>query len=190
MSALDATPPFMPSRRPRTADTFGTGCTPTVRPEVPMFESCCSPRESAHVLRARYGLPVELYADRPLLTLGAAVEALTLPEPLGRQVLDRLSELPSTPVIADPRDRRWTFLVAPPLPNHRVPQRLRTFLQGYSVTLPAPGTRIMLPTSDQPGGWHWADEPEPGGLRLPHRAVALSAVRRAILEGPPARLTG
>ncbi|GAB2445338.1 hypothetical protein [Nocardia tengchongensis] len=149
-----------------------------------MFESCCSPHESAHVLRARYGLPVELYADRPLLTVGVAVGALTLPEPLGRQVLHRLSWLPATPVIADPRDRRWTFLVAPPLPNHPVPQRLQIFLRGHSVTVPESGSRIMLPTSDQPPGWHWANEPQPGELRLPYRAMVLAAVRLSILEGP------
>ncbi|MFE3755191.1 hypothetical protein ACFXO9_12850 [Nocardia tengchongensis] len=136
------------------------------------------------MLRARYGLPVELYADRPLLTIGAAAEALIVPEPLGRQVLTRLSWLPSAPVIADPRDRSWTFLIAPPLPYHPIPQRLRTFLQRHAVRVPDRGSRIMLPSSDQPPGWHWASEPEPGALRLPYRAMALAAVRLSILEHP------
>ncbi|GAB0101310.1 hypothetical protein JMUB6875_02740 [Nocardia sp. JMUB6875] len=149
-----------------------------------MFESCCSTHESAHLLRARYGLPVEMFADRPLITIGAAIEALTLPEPLARQVRLRVSWVPSAPAIADPRDRRWTFLVAPPLPYHAVPQRLRRFLQDHGVTIPARGSRILLPTSDEPSGWHWAGEPEPGRLCLPHRAVLLAAVRLAILQGP------
>lgn len=149
-----------------------------------MFESCCSPHESAHLLRARYGLPVQLYADRPLITVGAAVEALTVPEPLGRRVLARLDWLPSAPVIADPRDRRWTFLVTPPLPNHLVPQRLRLFLQSHAVTVPERGSRILLPADDRPCGWHWANEPEPGRLRLPHRAMVLAALRLSILERP------
>ncbi|WP_433565067.1 hypothetical protein ACQP1O_07090 [Nocardia sp. CA-151230] len=136
------------------------------------------------MLRARYGLPVEMYADRPLLTVGAAVEALALPESLGGRVRLRLSWLPSTPVVADPRDRFWTFLVAPPLPYHPVPQRLRTFLQENGVTMPDRGSHIMLPTSDHEPGWHWANEPEPGRLGLPHRAVVLAAIRLSILQGP------
>ncbi|QLY30448.1 hypothetical protein [Nocardia huaxiensis] len=43
-----------------------------------MFESCCSPHESAHLLRARYGLPIEMFADRPLVTVGPAIAALDL----------------------------------------------------------------------------------------------------------------
>ncbi|WP_230464797.1 hypothetical protein [Nocardia seriolae] len=166
------------------ADTSAPGALTVAHPEVPMYESCCSPHEAAHVLRARYGLPVEMYADRPLLTIGAAVEALGVPRTLGEQVRERLSWVPSIPVIADPRERGWTFLIAPPLPYHPVPQRLRIFLQGYGVTLPGRGSRIMLPTSDREPGWHWVSEPEQGRLRLPHRAIVLAAVRLAILQGP------
>ncbi|GAB2544128.1 hypothetical protein [Nocardia heshunensis] len=149
-----------------------------------MYESCCSPHESAHVLRSRYGLPVEMYADRPLVTVGAAIEALQLPQALGAQVRTRLSWVPSTPVIADPRNRCWTFLLAPPLPYHPVPQRLRTFLRAHDVTVPERGGRIMLPTTDRAPGWRWVSEPEPGSLCLPHRSVVLAAVRLAILDGP------
>lgn len=156
-----------------------------------MFESCCSPHESAHLLRARYGLPVEMFADRPFLTSGPQVEAITLPAELGRQVLERLQlgrqmpegpeYLPQSPVVADPRGRRWTILTSPPLPYHPLPQQLQRRLLAHRVTFPQPGSRVMLPTTDQPLGWHWICEPEPGALRLPHRTVVLGAIRLSIL---------
>lgn len=148
-----------------------------------MFESCRSPHESAHLLRGRYGLPVELFADRPFLTTGPTVEVIRIPERLCRYVRDELSHVPATPAVADPRDRNWAFLVAPPIPYHAVPQQLRRRLLAHGVTVPETGARVMLPISDFPLGWHWACEPEPGRLRLPHRAVVLGAVRRAILQG-------
>ncbi|MFC9996803.1 hypothetical protein [Nocardia sp. NPDC127526] len=148
-----------------------------------MFESCCSPYDSAHLLRVRYGLPVEVFADRPYLTIGRTVEALGLPADLGRHVRDALAHRPATPVIADPRDRRWMFLVAPPLPYHRVPAPLQHRLLAHGVSVPQSGTRIMLPRTDGPGSWHWACEPVPGPLVIPHRATVLSAVRQAILQG-------
>ncbi|MFB7722786.1 MULTISPECIES: hypothetical protein [unclassified Nocardia] len=158
-----------------------------------MFESCCSPHESAHLLRARYGLPVEMFANRPFLSVGPMLEAITLPAGLGRRVLERLrvgrelleraEQLPRPPVIADPRGRRWTLLTAPPAPYHPLPQQLLRRLHAHAVELPEPGTRIMLPTTDLPLGWHWASEPEPGTMRLPHRTVALGAVRLSILAG-------
>lgn len=148
-----------------------------------MFESCRSPHESAHLLRGRYGLPVELFADRPFLTTGPTVEVIRIPERLCRSVRDELAHLPATPAVADPRDWNWAFLVAPPIPYHVVPQQLRRRLRAHGVTMPETGARVMLPISDYPLGWHWACEPEPGRLRLPHRAVVLGAVRRAILQG-------
>ncbi|WP_067830305.1 hypothetical protein [Nocardia inohanensis] len=149
-----------------------------------MFESCCSPHESAHLLRARFGLPVETFADRPYLTMGSPIEAIELPAELGEQVRGRLTGLPSTPVIADPRDRRWTFLVAAPIPYHVVPLRMRRLLTAYGVTFSVPGARVRLPSSDRAGDWHWASEPTPGRLVIPQRAVILQMIRRLILEGP------
>ncbi|MFE3190792.1 hypothetical protein ACFXHA_17410 [Nocardia sp. NPDC059240] len=127
---------------------------------------------------------MEMYADRPLVTVGAAIEALHLPEALAERVRLRLSWVPSTPIIADPRNRFRIFLVAPPLPYHPIPPRLRTFLREHGVTVPERGGRIMLPTTDRAPGWTWVSEPEPGGLRLPHRSLVLAAVRLAILHGP------
>ncbi|MBF6131634.1 hypothetical protein IU501_01270 [Nocardia otitidiscaviarum] len=148
-----------------------------------MFESCRSPHESAHLLRVRYGFPVELFADRPYLTVGRAVEAIGLPQRLGRHVRDQLAGLPATPAVADPRGRNWWFLVAPPTPYHAVPQRLLGRLRAHGVTVPAAGGKVMLPVSDYRLGWHWACEPEPGRLSLPHRAMVLNAARSAILRG-------
>ncbi|WP_067547871.1 hypothetical protein [Nocardia crassostreae] len=148
-----------------------------------MFESCCSPYESAHLLRTRYGLPVEVFADRPYLTTGRTVETVNLPAELGRRVRLALSDRSATPVIADPRELRWLFLVAPPTPYHPVPNPLLRRLLAYGASVPQPGSRIMLPREDGPEGWHWACEPEPGPLSLPHRVVVLTAVRQAILQG-------
>lgn len=160
------------------------GCTPHRLPEVPMFESCCSPHESAHLLHSRFGLPVEMFAARLYLTSGDQVEAIEIPAGMGAQVRDRLAELPATPAVADPRDRRWAFLVAAPTPYHGVPVRMRSLLTAYGVTFPARGSRVMLPSSDHPADWHWVSEPKPGHLVIPHRAVVLQAIRKVILEGP------
>ncbi|MEV6770267.1 hypothetical protein AB0N05_16755 [Nocardia sp. NPDC051030] len=147
-----------------------------------MFESCHSPFDAAHLLRARYGLPVELFADRPFLISGRTVEAIALPTPLARQVRNRLIDLPSIPAIADPRNRRWTFLVTPPIPYHPVPQQLQSRLTAHGATLPRRGDRIMLPLTDYQLACHWASEPEPGHLRMPHRATIISALRATILD--------
>ncbi len=149
-----------------------------------MFESCCSPHESAHLLRARYGLPVKLFADRLYLTTGPDLEAIVVPRTLGEQVRARLAYLSQpTPAVVDPRNRHWTFLTARPTPHHAVPQPLQRRLGHHGVTLPQPGSRVMLPRSDDTLGWRWACEPTPGDLHLPHRALVLGAIRLAILEG-------
>ncbi|MEV4205004.1 hypothetical protein [Nocardia salmonicida] len=149
-----------------------------------MFESCCSPHESAHLLRARYGLPVELFADRLYLTTGHNVEAIVVPSGLSEQVRARLAHLPqATPAIVDPRNRYCTFLTAPTMPYHTVPQPIQRRLGFQGVTVPQPGTRVMLPRSDDQFGWHWACEPTPGRLRLPHRSLVLAAIHLSIHEG-------
>ncbi|GAB4584887.1 hypothetical protein [Nocardia sp. IFM 10818] len=148
-----------------------------------MFESCCSPYDSAHLLRVRYGLPVQVFADRPYLTTGNTVETVCLPAELGRRVRDALAHRGATPVIADPRDRQWRFLVAPPIPYQPVPDALQRRLSAHGASVPQPGTRIMLPRTDGPGGWHWACEPAAGPLLIPRRTTVLSAVRDAILQG-------
>ncbi|WP_157556331.1 hypothetical protein [Nocardia acidivorans] len=127
---------------------------------------------------------MKLFADRLYLTTGPDLEAIVVPRTLGEQVRARLAYLSQpTPAVVDPRNRHWTFLTARPTPHHAVPQPLQRRLGHHGVTLPQPGSRVMLPRSDDTLGWRWACEPTPGDLHLPHRALVLGAIRLAILEG-------
>ncbi|MBB5912624.1 hypothetical protein BJY24_001491 [Nocardia transvalensis] len=146
-----------------------------------MFESCHSPTDVAHLLRARFGFPVRLFAGRPFLSCGGRVDAVSMPAELGRQVRERLRAAPATPAVADPRNRRWVFLTATPQPYYDVTQHLR--LTAYEVAVLTAGRRVMLPASDYPLGWHWASEPVPGPLLLPARAMVLRAVRESLPIG-------
>lgn len=137
-----------------------------------MFESCCTPHDVAHLLRARYGLPVRLDAHRPTVVCDARITALDVPAPLAARVLDALPDRPA-PVITNPRGTVWTFLVHRTGPvDHERRRRLRR----RGVALRAPGRRVLLPVGD--GGFGWACEPEPGPLRLPGRATVLDTLDR------------
>ncbi len=90
-----------------------------------MFESCCTPYDVAHLLRARYGLPVRLDAHRPTVVCDARITALDVPAPLAARVLDALPDRPA-PVITNPRGTVWTFLVHRTGPvDHERRRRLR-----------------------------------------------------------------
>lgn len=148
-----------------------------------MFESCCSPHESAHLLRTRYGLPVQQSGEELYLVNGSPVEVIGLPADLGRLLCAHLAHLPATPAVADPHDRHWIFLVAAPTPFHPVPLRLRHLLIAHRAVFPGPGTHIPLPSDDHIQGWHWASTPRPGRLCVPSRPAVLDAVCRLILRG-------
>ncbi|MRH88068.1 hypothetical protein GFY24_11545 [Nocardia sp. SYP-A9097] len=127
---------------------------------------------------------MELFADRLYLTTGQELEAIVVPTGLSERVRARLGYLAQpTPAVVDPRNRRWTFLTTPPAPYHDVPQPLQRRLECQGVSLSQPGTRVMLPRSDDSIGWRWACEPAPGQLRLPQRGLVLGAIRLSILEG-------
>lgn len=143
-----------------------------------MFECCHSPTEVAHLLRHQYGLPVQLLAGRPMVTTGSVLAALVMPPELGRKVLATLDRGYTTPVIADPGERTWTFLVAPPSPAAPVEIPVRCSLAGHQVTVVPGGRHVLLPTTDSPLGWHWAGEPAPGVLRLPPRSAVINAVHQ------------
>jgi hypothetical protein len=147
-----------------------------------MFESCHTPYEVAHLLRMRYGFPVELFAGRPFVTCGPTIEAIAMPAGLGRRVRATLRDAPTVPAVADPRNQRCVFLVAPPHPYRGVDQRFHRPLALHGVIALPFGHRVLLPTSDYPLGWHWVGEPSPGPLRLPCRATLLSAAREAIRQ--------
>jgi hypothetical protein len=106
-----------------------------------MFEGCHSPHEVARLLRHRYGLPVQLLAGRPTITTGSIIGAIVMPPELGRKVLAQLNRNHAAPVIADPAERTWTFLVAPPSPARPVEVPARRCLAGHGVTV-VPGGRM------------------------------------------------
>jgi len=138
-----------------------------------MFESCCTPYDIAHVLKSRYGLPVEL-DTYPTLVCGARIGAIDIPASLAGAVLDRVAaDQPPTPVIRNPRDTVWTFLVRPIGPITTARQRQ---LAESGISLRAPGRRVILPVTDGGFGWRWASEPTPGRLRLPQRLTILEAI--------------
>ncbi|WP_378734784.1 hypothetical protein [Nocardia brasiliensis] len=143
-----------------------------------MFERCQSPLEIAHLLRHLYGLPVQLVAGRPMVTTGSILGAIVMPPELGREVLAALDHTPPAPVIADPGDRSWTFLVAPPSPARPVEVPVRRGLAAHQVVVVPGGRNIMLPTTDSALGWHWAAEPTPGALRMPPRTAVIDAVHQ------------
>ncbi|MEV0296351.1 hypothetical protein [Nocardia sp. NPDC050710] len=150
-----------------------------------MFESCHTPHDAAHLLRHRYGLPVELAALRPTVTCGSHISAVDMPAQLGYRVLDLLDERHPAPAVANPRDTAWTFLVAPPQPSTLLkPEQIRRFAD-HRVAVRSIGQRVMLPVSDRGHGWRWASEPRRGTLRLPPRTAVLDAVERLIDGGEP-----
>ncbi|MBF6213468.1 hypothetical protein IU433_13575 [Nocardia puris] len=143
-----------------------------------MFESCHTPHEAAHLLRHRYGLPVQLLAGRPVVTTGTILGAIVMPPDLGERVLAALDRTGHAPVIADPGERTWTFLVNPPSPVTPVDPHVRRTLAGHGVTVVPGGRHVLLPSTDSPQGWHWAGEPGSGVLRMPPRAAVIRAVHQ------------
>jgi hypothetical protein len=151
-----------------------------------MFERCHSPHEIAHLLRHQYGLPVQLLAGRPMITTGSILGAVVMPPELGGKVLATLDRTFTAPVVADPGERTWTFLVAPPSPANPVDISVRRRLAGHQVTVIPSGRHVLLPTTDSQLGWHWAGEPAPGILRMPPRSAVINAVHQVTTMPAPA----
>ncbi|RJO76827.1 hypothetical protein D5S18_11385 [Nocardia panacis] len=141
-----------------------------------MFELCRSPHDIVDLLRYQFGLPVQLVAGRPMIATGSVLSAVVMPAALGTPVLAALDCDYIAPVVADPGDRTWTFLVTPPAPALPVEVPLRRALAVHAVTIVPAGRNLMLPCTDSPQGWHWAATPTPALLRLPPRSTILSAV--------------
>ncbi|WP_216897083.1 hypothetical protein [Nocardia alni] len=146
-----------------------------------MFESCYTPDDVAHVLRNRHGLPVELEAYRPTIVSGSRIGAISLPMELGYRVLNLLPDRP-VPVVGNPPDTIWTFLVGSVFP----PLLARTVRRwaARGVTVHARGHRVLMPMSDSGLGWRWACAPEAGPLRLPSRGQVLDAAELLLAMGP------
>lgn len=151
-----------------------------------MFETCYSPHDVAHLLRHRYGLPVELSESRPTVVCGARLDAVDMPALLGSRVLEILRDSDIGPVVANPRDTTWTFLIAPPTRPTTTPD-----LTAYGVRVRASGRRVILPMSDRGFGWRWAREPLPGSLRLPAGSAVSAAIEQLTdVIAPPSNRYG
>lgn len=140
-----------------------------------VFESCCTPVDIAHLLRRRYSLPAEPAVGHVTLVTGADLGAVDMRADVGASVLSLLQEQAALPVIADPRNRTWTFLVdvSRSRAGELGPSHGTQFLE---VSVRALGSRVFLPMTDTGSGWRWVREPLPGRLRLPALSEVLDAV--------------
>ncbi len=146
-----------------------------------VFESCCTSADVVHVLRLRYGFPIDLVAHRPTILCGERVGAVSMPIHLGYRVLDLVVDRP-VPVVSNPRDTVWTFLVGPAFAPVG-PYRLRRLAE-CGIAVHDRGHRVMMPMSDTGFGWRWACEPAAGALRLPPRVQVLDAAESLLDSGP------
>ncbi|MBB5915740.1 hypothetical protein BJY24_004652 [Nocardia transvalensis] len=80
---------------------------------------------------------------------------MTMPAPVGAKVLAAVP-MP-IPVLGDPRESRWTFLVRPNCP---VPSCLAEVLADREVTVADRGRVVMLPRSDRGWGARWVSQPD------------------------------
>lgn len=110
-----------------------------------MFERCHSSKEAALLLQDQYGLPVQLLGGRPVVTTGSVLGALVMPPALGHDVLEAMNCPCPVPVIADPGERTWTFLVTPPSPMLPVDQQVRQELAEHHVTVVPGGVTSCCP---------------------------------------------
>ncbi|MGF6885136.1 hypothetical protein ABIA39_003289 [Nocardia sp. GAS34] len=140
-----------------------------------MFESCYTPTDVAHLMRFRYHLPAILAAGRPAVQCDVRIGAVDMPVHLGAQVLGLLGGRHSVPVVTNPRDTVWTFLVASH-PDRALDAQRAHRLSDYGVTVRRPGQRVLLPMSDNGFGGRWASKPTPGRLPLPPRSTVLDAI--------------
>lgn|GEM_PF-2565251 len=147
-----------------------------------MFESCYTPDDVAYVLRHRYGFPIELVARRPSVTCGHHLGAIAVPMELGYRAVDLLADRQAAPVVANPRNTVWTFLVAPALTPICPGQHRR--LAGHGIVVHDRGHRVLMPVSDGGFGWRWAREPAVGALCLPSRAEVLDTVDLVLRMAP------
>lgn len=139
-----------------------------------MLESCCTPVDIAHLLHGRYGLPAEPAVGYVTVLCGPMLGAVDMGADRGVLVLSILQDEPALPVIADPRDRKWTFLV------DMLASRAGELSSGVStglldVVVRTAGSRVFLPTADAGASWRWVREPARGRLRLPTVTDVLDA---------------
>ncbi|BDU04606.1 hypothetical protein [Nocardia cyriacigeorgica] len=148
-----------------------------------LLQLCQTAHEMAHAHRHRFGLPVDVIVDRPVLIIGVEVAAGAMPRPLGRVVRDHLirAGVASTPVITHLRHPRWIFLVGSDC-SARPPYAL---LSAFGVDILRAGKRVWLPHLNTSVGWRWGSEPHlvtPNGRPAVPAYRQLLAATRAVVE--------
>ncbi len=150
-----------------------------------MFESCHGPLEVAFVYRF-FGFPVELRFGRTSFVTTASLGAIVMRPELGRAVRQAIGDTWPVPIITHTRaDREWVFLVGPTRGRGLGERSLAALAQRGVRVLPA-GSRVWLPMSDAPTGWHWASPPQQDALLAPPRTFVLHAVQSVLVERAPA----
>ncbi|MBF6397898.1 hypothetical protein IU438_19080 [Nocardia cyriacigeorgica] len=148
-----------------------------------ILQVCQSVHEMAYAYRHRFGLPVEVLADRPLLITGDDVAAVAMPQPLGRVVRDRLvgAGQASVPVITHLRHPRWIFLVRP---DDTIDMPPSATLSAFGVDVLRPDKRVWLPHLYASIGWRWESEPQPamqtGRPAVPACSLVLATAREVV----------
>lgn len=144
-----------------------------------MFENCHEPREVAFVY-ASLGFPVELHFGRTSLVTTASLGAIAMPPELARATRHVIGDTSAVPIITHTRaEREWVFLVGPNR-GRGLGQRALASLEQHRVRVLPAGSRMWLPMSDSPRGWHWASPPREGALSVPSRTFVLRAVQSVL----------
>jgi hypothetical protein len=128
-------------------------------------------------------LPAEVEPEalgRIVVRAGSTVWGVSVPEPLGHAVVDRLRSGGHSlgPTIAHPHSRTWTFLVRPDLPEdpHAFAglfrDRVKVIRDGALIALPSP--------ADSTNGYRaWLEAPQ--DAYRPSGRVVVDAVRACLL---------
>lgn len=144
-----------------------------------MFEMCHGPREVAY----RYsvlGFPVELTFGRASFVTTPNLGAIAMAPELGRRARMAVGEDLTVPIITHSRaGREWVFLVGPSR-GRGLGERSRSVLAKQGVRVLDTGSRVWLPMSDSPTGWHWASPPREGVFGVPSRVSVLAAAKDAL----------
>ncbi|MBF6093961.1 hypothetical protein [Nocardia cyriacigeorgica] len=148
-----------------------------------LLQVCQSVHEVVYVYRHRFGFPVEVVADRPLLITGRDMTAVSMPQPLGRVVRDHLvrAGVASVPVITHLKHPRWIFLVGLDRPTDTPSSGM---LAAFGVDVVRADKRVWLPHLYASVGWRWESEPHPmspsGRPAVPVRAELLTTTRAVV----------
>ncbi|MEU2032559.1 hypothetical protein [Nocardia amamiensis] len=150
-----------------------------------MFESRHSPREIAFVY-ASLGFPVELHFGKTSFVTTTRLSAVAMPPELGQAVRQLTGDAWRGPIITHTKvGREWVFLVGPNR-GRGLGVRSLAALEQHGVRVLAAGSRVWLPMSDAPTGWHWASPPQERALSVPSRTFVLRAVQNVLVDRAPA----